>query len=236
MTPEEYADLVEKTYSLVIAEIESARKLSEDDRQAVYPKLIVMYEFFRCLRGEAFNDTRPHPTPEGKQETFYKHEHFIRLRLDEVKHMTNVNSERTKYHLDQLLKDHFVIDEKKQKMAEYNKQLASKPQYPSSRDEFLEYYQKSVTEGKPFMLHGLVDDPNISSIHGTQSVRITRLNDGELRLGHSLITTTDFKKAPYMVDEEAFVAEMKRLGATEEMINEVVASSNPGYERDLSNE
>lgn len=236
MTPEEYADLLTKTYQLIIIEIESAKKLSETDRQALYPKLVIMCEFYAFLRGDAFIDVRPFPTPEGKQKEYYKNEDYIRFRLAEIKHTTEIESERTKNHLDQLIGHHFQVDEKKRAMAEYNKKLAEKPRYPSNGEEFLEFYYKAVEEGKPFMLHGFVDDPDVSSLHGTQAVRILKLYSGEFRLAYSPIIRSDFKRAPFMANEADFVAAMKKFGVPEEMIDEVVASSKPGYERDMSDE
>lgn len=107
MTPEEYANLVENTYTLIINEIDSTCNLSRDDKQVVYPKLVFMYEFFRFLRGEAFFDSRPLPIMEGKQKEFYKMEDTILSKLREVKKSTDIKSPRTQYHLEQLLKGHF---------------------------------------------------------------------------------------------------------------------------------
>lgn len=73
MTPEEYSSLLEQIHDLIMAEIESTRENSF--AKEMFPKLVLMYQFFGFLRGEAFDKVRP-ITP-GMQDQFYKWENEI---------------------------------------------------------------------------------------------------------------------------------------------------------------
>lgn len=94
MNEDEYSDLVKKTYKLIIDEM----RMSETGDWAHYfPNLMVMYEFFRMLRGEAFNETRP-SVPE-KQQEFYRMEEKIRQALEELSKRVDFEDERLKYEM-----------------------------------------------------------------------------------------------------------------------------------------
>jgi len=81
MTENEYIDLSQKIYDLIIKEIDFAKNenyLSSEHKE----RLKTMYEFFRLIRGEAFYDFRP-PTPNFQNE-LYKMERDI---LEKVKNL-----------------------------------------------------------------------------------------------------------------------------------------------------
>lgn len=91
-------------------------------------------------------------------------------------------------------------------------------------ENFLDFYKNAVAEGEKYMLHGIPKDAtlDVSSVHGTDKVCLTRLSDGSFRLGYPGIFRVNYKKFPFMVDESGFKEEMKRLGAPEEMVEEVI--------------
>ena len=89
MEHNEYKKLVDNIYKLIMDELEYYNK-PDDNRKlvSIYPKLIIMWQFFRLLRGEAFLDAgfRPH-TPEYQHE-YYEMEENIHIKLKEVeKHL-----------------------------------------------------------------------------------------------------------------------------------------------------
>ena len=100
MTPEEYTQLVIKIFNLIMFEMNKAEK--EKDIASIYPKLVIMYEFFRLLRGEAFQDNRP-PTPQT-QNTFYEQENQIEKKLNVIKNRVNLNDQRVKYYIEEMEK------------------------------------------------------------------------------------------------------------------------------------
>jgi hypothetical protein len=95
MSPEKYIELLSNLHKLIILEIKQA--LKTNDIAMIYPRLVIMYEFFRLLRGEAFTEFRPH-TP-NEQSTFYKMEDDIARRLDKVKNKIDFDDERVKYYI-----------------------------------------------------------------------------------------------------------------------------------------
>lgn len=99
MTAKEYIGLAEKVHDLIMEEM----KWWEDgkgDLIAAYPKLAVMCEFFRMLRGEAFSEVRP-PTP-GEQDKLYAMEDEISKALDRIKEKVELDDERLKYQVEQM--------------------------------------------------------------------------------------------------------------------------------------
>jgi len=109
MTPEEYRKLVDETYDLIVTEIEYFKNPErENDLPIVYPKLVIMYEYFRLLRGEAFLDAGKRPSAPEYQHDFYSKENDIRAKLEELKEKLNPDDERTKDNL-QRAKDKFEL-------------------------------------------------------------------------------------------------------------------------------
>jgi len=66
ITTPDYRSLVKSIFDMIISEIENVT-----DLEMQYPKLILMYEFFRLLRGEAFISIRPEHD-ENLQKELYK--------------------------------------------------------------------------------------------------------------------------------------------------------------------
>lgn len=82
MTAESYYDFATNIYKLIVDEFKQY-EAEKTDLNQVYSKLVIMYEFFRLIRGEAFVSQRP-PTPE-KQTELYKMEDEIGSKLEEIK-------------------------------------------------------------------------------------------------------------------------------------------------------
>ena len=98
----EYISVVRYIYDLIRGEmdryIEDPQKLL--DIPAAYPKFVIMYLFFRMLRGEAFMDDpifRPH-TPEY-QNRFYDMQNLIRERLEKLRSKLDPNDPLTQRYI-----------------------------------------------------------------------------------------------------------------------------------------
>lgn len=111
MTSEKYLDLVDKIHTLVITEIQKYTYTAKDPFEA-YPKLVIMYEFFRLLRGEAFLDSRPHALNSNDQKKFYEMEDEIRKSLDEVKNKVDFQDERVQEYIRQILTPYLLPNKK----------------------------------------------------------------------------------------------------------------------------
>ncbi|SRR5258708_425664 len=100
MVAKEYVQLVTNIFNIIMFEMDRAE--SKADIASTYPKLVIMYEFFRLLRGEAFQGVRP-LTPQT-QNTFYKQESQIARKLDIIKRKINLNDEKVKYYIEEMEK------------------------------------------------------------------------------------------------------------------------------------
>lgn len=107
-TPENWYNLTADLYQLILAEISN---MPVDNLPEVYPKLVVMYEFFRLVRGEAFNSVRPKDIGEF-QEKIYKMEDNLFDHLKTLEKGLNPEDDKTKYHLD-LMKKSFDLEHSK---------------------------------------------------------------------------------------------------------------------------
>lgn len=92
----EYEKLVVTLYELIQEEIKHT-----SDVEAQYPKLIVMYEFFRLLRGEAFVELREHD-PE-LQKKMYEMENILFEKIKQIKETIPANSTKAKYLYDNMI-------------------------------------------------------------------------------------------------------------------------------------
>ena len=102
MSSEEYVSLVKQNYDLIISEFDHYLSLRKPDALAqVYPKLVILYQYFRLLRGEGFS-LRPGVGEE--QQNFYAMENEIKMKLKIVKEQLNPNDQRTKYYIDEMCK------------------------------------------------------------------------------------------------------------------------------------
>lgn len=100
-TSEEWADLLNHVYALLVREMEDASK--SDSLEALYPSLVAGYEFFRRLRGEGFHAARPNDLGETQKE-FYKMEDDLAKRLKELSQKLDPSDSKTKFYLDQAKK------------------------------------------------------------------------------------------------------------------------------------
>ncbi len=94
---EDYIDLCKKIFTLIKKEIETAT-----DAEAQYPKVFIMYEFFRLLRGEAFATTRE-PTPKFQKE-LYQMEDELHKELLNIKSQIK-NWEKCNHYIENLQRD-----------------------------------------------------------------------------------------------------------------------------------
>ncbi|MBI4100497.1 hypothetical protein HY439_02040 [Candidatus Microgenomates bacterium] len=88
---QKYYELVNAIFKLIKREMDRARQTVPDLLGASYPKFVIMYQFFRMLRGESFWDIRPH-TPQYQKE-FYAMENELRMKLEEIRSQLNPEDE-----------------------------------------------------------------------------------------------------------------------------------------------
>lgn len=94
---EEYFDLATKLHALIIADLENTKP---EHLSSHYPKLVVMYEFFRLIRGEAFLDLRPIDVE--KQPKLYAMEDEIGSRLAQIRKTLNLQDESLHFHVKEM--------------------------------------------------------------------------------------------------------------------------------------
>lgn len=102
---EDWYNLAVDLYQLILTEMSN---VSVDSLPEVYPKLAVMYEFFRLVRGEAFHSVRPAGIGEF-QERIYKMENDLLDHLAALRNKLDANDGKTKYYLD-LMKKSFDLE------------------------------------------------------------------------------------------------------------------------------
>lgn len=95
-SPTDYIDLAAKLHALILEEFESVQP---SELPVVYPRLVIMYEFFRLIRGEAFLTIRP--SIAEKQQQLYAMEDEIGNRLKQVKQKLNPQDESLRFHVDE---------------------------------------------------------------------------------------------------------------------------------------
>ncbi len=84
-------------YELISVEIENT---SDGSLPEVYPSFIVMYEFFRLLRGEGFHGTRPSCIGQEQKE-IYRLGDTLLGKLKEKAKKLNPRDDKTIFHLNQ---------------------------------------------------------------------------------------------------------------------------------------
>lgn len=92
-------------FNLIMIELDT---VSKESLPQVYPKLVIMYEFFRLIRGEAFSGSRPSGLGE-LQTQLYDMEDTLRERISALEKELDPNDERTIYSLD-LMKKSFDLN------------------------------------------------------------------------------------------------------------------------------
>lgn len=106
MNQEQFITMANGVFELSMAEAQKALNENQD-LVAVYPKIVIMYEFFRLLRGEAFTDFRP-PTPVFQQSLTEKEVELNNV-LEKLKAKIDFNDERTKSYIDQVLRPYLKV-------------------------------------------------------------------------------------------------------------------------------
>ena len=96
LNSQKYIELSREIYSLINAELDNV-----EDLGTIYPKLVIMYEFFRLIRGEAFTNFRE-PSPEF-QKDLYEMEDKIFQKLKELKKKLPENDSKTKFYFENLI-------------------------------------------------------------------------------------------------------------------------------------
>ncbi len=97
-----YLEISNSLYFLIDSEMEKA-----EDIELLYPKLVIMYEFFRLIRGEAFTELRE-PTLEYQTE-LYKMEEALFTKLKELKSRIPANSSKARFYFDNLVSNGLKI-------------------------------------------------------------------------------------------------------------------------------
>lgn len=103
-SPQNWYDLAKDLYDLILTEINN---VSSDTLPEVYPKLVVMYEFFRLVRGEAFHHARPAGIREFQKE-IYKMEDNLAECLKQLESKLDAGDSKISYYLD-LMKKSFSL-------------------------------------------------------------------------------------------------------------------------------
>lgn len=106
-TPEQWYNLACELYELIIAEIDS--ESNQDSLVILYPKLVIAYEFFRLIRGEAFISLRS-PDMEKRQQQMYKMEDEILKRVYELAKKLNPDDPQVVFYINESKK---IFDIKK---------------------------------------------------------------------------------------------------------------------------
>lgn len=97
-----FTEVCNEINKLITAEIDNTA-----DIEIAYPKLVIMYEFFRLLRGEAFTEVRE-PTPDS-QKDFYEMEDKMLKKLLELKTKLPTDNAKAKYYFDNLISQELKI-------------------------------------------------------------------------------------------------------------------------------
>lgn len=105
MESDNYRRLVYDTALLIKAELAHAKLLydtEQKDPTHTYAQGLVMLEFFKHLRGEAFYDSQVRPSTPGFQENYYKLEDDIKIKLEELRKTNSIKFEKVKTYLDEV--------------------------------------------------------------------------------------------------------------------------------------
>lgn len=106
---DEYDKLVTGVFKLISYEINKYETHPDqsDILPKVYPQIAIMYEFFRMLRGEAFDGIVEAGGPHGK---YYRQENTLKERLLKLREELDPEDDRTKYFLSQALEPFLVLE------------------------------------------------------------------------------------------------------------------------------
>jgi hypothetical protein len=104
MTANDYKKTVSNIYKLIVSEFEN---LDSSDLASLYPRLVVMCEFMRLLRGESFMDFRDENNihfDDAFQDKMYKMEDDLKARLKKLRRNIDFQDEKVQYYIDQMMK------------------------------------------------------------------------------------------------------------------------------------
>jgi hypothetical protein len=80
----DYLSYAHNTFQLISSEIDSFINQNDAEQlEEFFPKAVVMFEFFRYIRGEAFSNLRP--TLGDEQKKLYEMENIIKGKLLKIK-------------------------------------------------------------------------------------------------------------------------------------------------------
>lgn len=96
MNAQEYKELVNSTYELILKEISNPK-----DIESQYPEFVIMYEFFRLLRGEAFLNFRE-PVGEYQKDIYAMEDNIFKI-LTTLKEQIPEGSEKAKFNMDNII-------------------------------------------------------------------------------------------------------------------------------------
>jgi len=100
---DDYKALLQQVFSLIDQEISYYDKKNvEEDLIHMFPKFIIMYRFFRMLRGEAFYEVRP-STPQY-QNDYYVYENSLLQALKRLAKKLDKNDPRVQTALEETKK------------------------------------------------------------------------------------------------------------------------------------
>ncbi|HLD27070.1 MAG TPA: hypothetical protein VJB63_03890 [Patescibacteria group bacterium] len=92
----DYCKLAEYLYKLIDNELKKVES-KEVDLAEIYPKLVVCCEFFRYIRGEFFQLSRPHGLE--CQKRMYQLEDQLSARISKLRKQLDIRDQRTSYFL-----------------------------------------------------------------------------------------------------------------------------------------
>lgn len=101
-TPQEWYDLASDIYDLAITEFNDPSYSQE--KHHLYIKMVYAVNFFRMLRGEGFDQCRPHGMGELQQELYQKEDDLMN-KLAQLKTEIDPANPASNFHLNEAKKD-----------------------------------------------------------------------------------------------------------------------------------
>lgn len=98
-------DLAKDLYELILADINDT---PVEYFPEAYPNFVVMYEFFRLVRGHAFNSSRPGGLGELQKEVYRMENHLIERLKPIEKYLLDIKNDRISTSLD-IMKKSFSL-------------------------------------------------------------------------------------------------------------------------------
>lgn len=92
--------VAEQTHKAILAEMNA---VTRESLSQVFPKFVVMYEYFRLLRGEAFLELRGPVSPD-EQKRLYEMQDEIWKKLQMLRAQLDSGDSSTKYYVEEMKK------------------------------------------------------------------------------------------------------------------------------------